>query len=129
MKVRNGFVSNSSSSSFLICIKKGEELSQENVLKTFEIGENSPLYNMASELAGYLAENVGQITMDTIKNDYTWKGEIEDYGIKLLELIQDGWDVYKGYASNEGGSIEAYLCDVDLNIKTDNLIIEKEGGY
>lgn len=129
MKTRNGFVSNSSSSSFLICIKKGEELSQENILKTFEIGENSPLYDLADNLAVYLSDNVKQMTMDTIKNDYTWKGEIEDYGVKLLELIQDGWDVYKGYASNEGDAIEAYLCDVELNIKTDNLILEKEGGY
>ncbi len=52
MKIRNGFVSNSSSSSFIVGFKKGlsDEQKEQLLLKKMGINENSFFYNIAKEI-------------------------------------------------------------------------------
>ena len=68
MKVRNGFVSNSSSSSFLIY---GAELSdyREELFKKFGLTEDSDSY----ELADKIEETTG-LSADTVMGEYLYVG-------------------------------------------------------
>ena len=58
MKIRSGFVSNSSSSSFVVIMKNGKELTKETLLETFEVKETSPLYGFALDITEWTIKNV-----------------------------------------------------------------------
>ena len=50
MKVRKGFVSNSSSSSFIIATT-AQQLTLDNLLEAFAVPEGSPLFKVACDMA------------------------------------------------------------------------------
>ena len=54
MKTRKGFVSNSSSSSFIIGVQG--ELTEEKLMRAFKIDPVSPLYRLVKDIAGVLLE-------------------------------------------------------------------------
>jgi hypothetical protein len=49
MKIRGGFVSNSSSSSFIICSK--DELAEQNIINALGVNEGDPLFGFAKQFA------------------------------------------------------------------------------
>ena len=69
MKIRNGFVSNSSSSSFIIGIK-GKELGDSELLKVFKIGEDSPMYGLAETFAKLLVISAKPIGYMEVAKEY-----------------------------------------------------------
>lgn len=54
MKYRNGFVSNSSTSSFIITTS--EELTVELLISYFGVDKSSPLYGISKQIADYINE-------------------------------------------------------------------------
>lgn len=144
MKIRNGFVSNSSSSSFTIVMKNNKELAKENIMPMFKIDRDSFFYEMACEMANVLIDRSNPATIDYLFREYCWTDEglttTEDK-IKAIveqasfdeELLKDVADdkvkLYIGWASDEDGGIEAALCDMSIDFEDDDLRIEKEGGY
>lgn len=144
MKVRSGFVSNSSSSSFIVTMKNGEKMTKETLLEAFDVKETSPLYKFAVELSDWIIGNVEEKTVVGIYEDYIGgsKGKsidemieeiTEDYGSmdrELLEkIVAEEYRYYSGSACNDSGdALESYLCDTDLNIDTDIIKIES-GNY
>ena len=56
MKIRNGFVSNSSSSSFLIISKNGK-LTKDMLMKSFGVEKGAVLYNFAKNMAKEMFES------------------------------------------------------------------------
>lgn len=126
MKTRSGFVSNSSSSSFIIGVNG--ELTEEKIMKAFNIGKDSPLYRIAKSMAGVLM-SADPYTLEELIEDrcYEDKDELDDNEKKIFEK---GFIFYSGYASDDSGdSGESALCDTDLDYEDDNLIIFKESGY
>ena len=145
MKIRTGFVSNSSSSSFIVIMKNGKELNKETLLETFEVKETSPLYGFALDLTEWILHNVEKDTIKSIHENYIGnyknrklteeemiKEILEDYGMEKeeLEKIKIGeLTRYSGSAAtNTDNAIEAYICSSGLDIETDNIKIEC-GGY
>lgn len=144
MKVRNGFVSNSSSSSFIVTMKNGEKMTKKTLLEAFDVKETSPLFSFANELSDWIINNVKERNITGIYEDYVGgsKGKqidemidsiIEDYGgmdREILEkIVSEEYRYYSGSACNDSGdALEAYLCDNGINIDTDIIKIES-GDY
>lgn len=144
MKIRDGFVSNSSSSSFVVTMKNGEKMTKETLLKAFDVKETSPLFGFANELSNWIISNVKEKNIEGIYEDYVGRsdgksidemidGIIEDYGglhkEELEKIASSDYRYYSGSACNDSGdALESYLCDNGINIDTDIIKIES-GDY
>ena len=132
MKVRSGFVSNSSSSSFIVAVDKK---STTKITLTFEIdlknyADSNGIISTREELLGHLNHNWCI--------DFTDQRDIEGYGrmykkyLKACEELDKGKQIIFGMFSDEGSSgIETMLCMEGLEGKVDDnvVVIESEGGY
>ena len=70
MKTRTGFVSNSSSSSFVIATK--EELTKENINKAFGVPETGVFKNLAEEMAKVFFNRAKKVTLEEYLEDYSY---------------------------------------------------------
>lgn len=113
MKLRNSFVANSSSSSYIIAykgdvLKQIQEMQRENSITRFLF---SPLV--------WMIHNAKD-------NEVIESTDYGDYNIS--ELIQKGFQIMVGYADSYGDDAEeTYVAESEIDINTDDLIIWKEG--
>ena len=131
MKIRNGFVSNSSSSSFLIISKNGE-LTKDMLMTAFAISEKSPLYPMAKQMADEMVNSCEEYTVEDYMDNYMGYTE-EEYKenypeqYETIEQVKEhNWKIYMGSADS---CDQPSLCEMELNYEDDNIKIEKDGGY
>jgi hypothetical protein len=134
MKIRKGFVSNSSSSSFVVAFK-GDNLKKEleNIFKV----ENLLLKGIGKAVADCFVENAEKVVSlkDYVEEQYG-DSNIE-YWIKedstlkkMKKLIDDGWMVWTGsFGTDAENPLEYWLCETDLNYKGENIVIIHEGGF
>ncbi len=139
MKIRNGFVSNSSSSSFIVGFKKGlsnEEKEQLLLKKMGIINEDSFFYNVAKEITECI------INSEFIKNK---EKLLEEYGYDSFEEMEEleswitnvflkceekNFDFYTGSAANDSENTgETLLCDMEWNIVDDDIFIQKDVSF
>lgn len=129
MKVRQGFVSNSSSSSFILAVKG--DLTKDKLLKAFKVPKDSPMYSVAKDMIDIIICNSKVMTTRELLDDYC-VDDIDELPIEQREVIGKAggkFSMYCGFASSEEGGIEGALCELDINHESDDLIFKKEGGY
>jgi hypothetical protein len=139
MKIRQGFVSNSSSSSFIIG-HKGDL--KEEILKAFEIKipANYPIENFRTDIP----EKVYSSVDDTYN---TWDDYIKDHWYRdvpptnddiknnsdlsfVKGLFDKGFIVSVGGFSDDSDSgISSLLCDSTIDVDTPTFVMQQEGGY
>lgn len=130
MKIRNGFVSNSSSSSFVIASK--DELTEEKLFELFKVDKNSFFYPMALNMVKTLINLSVSTSEKELLEDYR-TDSVNDLPFeqqKLVEKEREGYKIYRGWASDDTcEAAETFLCQSDLDYEDDDLYVYKEGGY
>jgi len=103
MKIRKGFVSNSSSSSFIIAVKG--ELTSKKVLSIFDIKKNSFWKEFAELSSEYLVSRVGQVFNYGLGETYY----LNEENFKIcVGLKEKGYTVYSGNIEDYGEGGDAF---------------------
>lgn len=136
MKIRQGFVSNSSSSSFVVAWKGNL---RNELKKAFDIplGDNYPIKSGFGDFARILFNNVdntkGMSKEDIISEFGYDEEEWEDsdtYIGMIAKWLDDGYKISFGSLTDEDGdSAETFLCMNDIDYESPNFIIKHAGGY
>lgn len=127
MKVRNGFVSNSSSSSFVVAIGDKSEvtLTIKADLSRFADIE----IETVEQLERYMVAEWGWSkanTIDAIIADSEYAKRVYE-GARVA--IEAGKRVLMGSFSSDGGALEQFLCEEGIPESPGIDIIQSEGGY
>ena len=128
MKTRNGFVSNSSSSSFIIGSKV--RLTKEKISELVGVSSAKPPFDVIlKDIVETIHGCIGSpMSMEWFVKDRCLSKKDATY--KTLEkLFEKGFFVYAGHFSDEGDAAEAMLCNTSLNHDDDDFFIEHDGGY
>lgn len=131
MKIRAGFVSNSSSSSFIVAVRGEGKLNVESLVGLFQVPQTSPLYNIAVDMAQVMINRSHLFDEEEIVYQFGYKSleEALESGNRHARLLTDGFTVYGGYASDEDGGIEAMLCNTEIDFESEDVVLHCEGGY
>jgi len=135
MKHRNGFVSNSSSSSFILGVKGGlsEDGLKKELFKALKVGIDSPLLPIANSIVASIVRGSKKFTsiqelldeqeVDCVDDLYDASSET------ALDLLSkdEKWEVYIGSWYSDGGDVtEMFLCETPINFISENMIFEHD---
>lgn len=145
MKIRNGFVSNSSSSSFVVIMKNGKKLDKSELMNIFGVDKKSPLYNFSKDLSNWMVNNLKEYDIKKLHKEFCYSKEdltdeemindiVENYSSinkeDLEKVVSNEYKYYYGSASNDSGNaIEYYLCEATIKVETNDIKIISDGGY
>lgn len=124
MKIRVGYVTNSSSTNFLILSK--EELTSEYLYKKLGFKKNSPIEREAMELCDNILHatqgglryfSFDEVTFDNVKEVFG-----EAAAEKFRKYKKKGYKGYMGYTSSDDGTLTGFFT-------TDSFEIEENGFY
>ena len=124
MKIRDGFVTNSSSTNFLIISKK--ELTPDYLLKKMGFKKNSPIAYLGSDLSSEILRGIsrGVRWYDIDEIDYENIKEI--FGEKSAEKYEDlskrGCFSYVGHTGSDDSCLASFMT-------MDNFIIDEKDFY
>lgn len=125
MKIRLFFVSNSSSSSFIITLKKGIKL-EDKLNKIFSISKKHPLYHMAENVIRVLDSKCSEYkTYKAYRDEHFENDEVE-------ALFKSGVQVFVGSVDDGGcggDELESAVCHMSINYSDDECTIKKDADY
>lgn len=111
MKIRDGFVTNSSSTNFIIISKK--ELTHEYLLKKLGFSKTSRILSFGSDLSNDLLSGTesGVRWFDVEKIDYDTVLKIfgEETAKKYKKLTQKGFFTYLGHINSDDSCLTSFM--------------------
>lgn len=121
MKIRNGFISNSSSSSFIIGVKNGE--TKITIPIEVDLKKYGKVIKTKEELAEYFVDRYGEALLLDEKH-------VLELYTKSLETIKSGKMIIVGDFSSDGDPLESFLCEAGFPETLGNVtVIQNASGY
>lgn len=125
MKIRIGYVTNSSSTNFLILSKK--ELTAQYLYKKLGFKKNSPIESAAMEMCeniiygtnkGLRYFNFDEVTYDNVKEVFGEKA-----ASRYLENQKKGYLGYMGYTSSDEGTLTSFFTTDSFEIDNNDIYV------
>ena len=140
MKIRTGFVSNSSSSSFVLVCKKNQNI--EDALVSFRIPDTHPLAEVFNTtFVQIIRDNAQEFEkLDDYLKEYCYYDDIEEY-INSLKLECDdraisfflnnpGIKILRGdFDSSSYVFMERLLANTEIEYEDDDVYFKSDGRY
>lgn len=124
MKIRSDFVTNSSSTNFLIISK--EELNSDYLLKKLGFTPDSGIlntgYTLVDDILRGTEKGLRWFDFDEINYDVILEAFGEESAKKYLELDKQGFFTYVGYTSSDDDYITSFMT-------MDNFLIDDKDFY
>ena len=132
MKIRYGFVSNSSSSSFIIAFKGSKYKMRKKLSDVFGImpSNNYPIKSMLP-IGDIVADKV-DISIKTLNEWEEFYGNSDDSDenhARYIERLKEGWTIYIGKLGDCHNKFYTFLSKSDIDYEDDEIIIWQKGGY
>ena len=133
MKLRRGFISNSSSSSFIIGSKK--ELTEPMLYCAFKINKDTPLKGLLKQIINYIVDNSKKINSveEWFKENWCtaklvdgWEDEVPESIIGAFAKFQN---VYELECSNEDGDAVSLMLYNGGGIECEGPTLSIKGYY
>jgi hypothetical protein len=130
MKIRAGFVSNSSSTSFLIISK--EAFTRSHLLRLMGVDTKSPMHELFDQLYDELIEGVDEkVDLGTVRGSAHWKylmgpraERLSDRMIEKLEGYREkGWTAYYGHLDSESNPVQTFFCMDSFEEENDEIYL------
>jgi len=130
VKIRTGFVSNSSSTSFLI-ISKGA-FTKEQLVRLMGASTESPMHDLFNQLYEELMDGVNEkVELGTVRDNARWKqivgpraDRLSDRMIEKLESYRrKGWTAYYGHLDSESSPVQTFFCMDSFEEENDEIYI------
>lgn len=124
MRIRDGFVTNSSSTNFMIICK--EELTADYLAKKLGFKNNSSIRSLGNNLAHQIisgtSRGVRWFEIDEINHENVLKIFGEKSAKKYRELTEKGFHTYMGYTSSDDDCLSSFMT-------MDSFIIDEKDFY
>lgn len=127
MRIRAGFVSNSSSTSFLIIAK--DDLNKNDFFELMGIKADSPIADLFARFYADVIDNIRtEIDFKTLSEDRPPEGLFESpdrLSAHMLDKIRDakkmGLKAYYGWLDSETSPIQTFFCTDSFEVENDKI--------
>jgi hypothetical protein len=127
MKVRMGFISNSSSSSFVVAVPKDVK-AMDSIKKAFELPKGHPLTQLAEKIIEQIAVEVDGTNyiedLEAFCDEYDIdpNEDNSDFPLteKVIKAFKKGWKVYQGEFYDDN---DIDLTGVEFDVDNDDIIL------